>query len=518
MANYFVIENKFKPYSFDELIKPYQIYGEAYKEQEALIDAARDKEFSVDNLNKDIDTAAYNMYDKASKDLKAVSDELATKGLSADLRGRLRSAAKDYGRTMNSLTEAQKKLDAERARRANLGTDYVFRKKDIRIGDFLNGGIPDQEAVKLSNVTKHINDRFSNIAKNLSQSTWDKVLSKNGRVINGYFDVTTKTGLEEAQLNSILAMANDESWNRYVMSDRTMSTEEKKQLQNFVDAIKDEMNAVDFANYDDDSKREIWGAIVDGAHAGLGTTTHSYQRDVDYTPYDPYKAAARQTAAAEIALKRQEFMAKHPQFVYNEDGSVRMNNGKPVIADGWSQDGSGNWYDSQGNAAPSNTKTNKSNNQKGVKVFNEDGEITGDFASVDKAVKKNTGESVFKGAEVVYAGETTDKDGKKVRTLSDNNLRIIANELGISLANPDRVDDAEVTRIFTELRRKGISIRVMDTSRARDGRIKKQKMGIIYGETRGTTPSGTSETVVTTTTPAGTFPASDVSNSLPAGL
>ena len=50
MANYFVIDNTFRPYSFDELVKPYQMYGEAYKQQEALLDAARDKEFSADML------------------------------------------------------------------------------------------------------------------------------------------------------------------------------------------------------------------------------------------------------------------------------------------------------------------------------------------------------------------------------------------------------------------------------------------------------------------------------------
>ena len=36
MANYFVIDNTFRPYSFDELIKPYQMYGEAYKQDDSL--------------------------------------------------------------------------------------------------------------------------------------------------------------------------------------------------------------------------------------------------------------------------------------------------------------------------------------------------------------------------------------------------------------------------------------------------------------------------------------------------
>ena len=112
MANYFVINNKFRPYSFDELIKPYQMYGEEYKAQEAALDAAREKEFSPDYLDKDLDKPAYDMYTKATNELKAASDELATRGLSSNLRGRIKTTARDYQSTMKSLTDAQAKLDA----------------------------------------------------------------------------------------------------------------------------------------------------------------------------------------------------------------------------------------------------------------------------------------------------------------------------------------------------------------------------------------------------------------------
>jgi len=32
MGNYLTIGAKFKPYSFEELIRPYMMYGQAYKE------------------------------------------------------------------------------------------------------------------------------------------------------------------------------------------------------------------------------------------------------------------------------------------------------------------------------------------------------------------------------------------------------------------------------------------------------------------------------------------------------
>ena len=203
MANYFVINNKFRPYSFDELIKPYQMYGEAYKEQEALIDNASAKEFSPDYLDQNLDSTAYNMYNNAVTNLQTASDELATKGLSTGLKSRLKSIAKDYGRTMTALNDAQEKLSAERDRRAKLGDDYVYQQDDLRIGDFLNGATPNQKSASLSGITKDIATDFATRAKSITRDTWDRVLDQNGRVVGGYYDVTTESGLTAAQLDTI---------------------------------------------------------------------------------------------------------------------------------------------------------------------------------------------------------------------------------------------------------------------------------------------------------------------------
>lgn len=223
MANYFVIDNTFRPYSFDELVKPYQIYGEAYKQQEALLDAARDKEFSADMLDAEQDKIAYDMYNVATNKLKAASDELATKGLSSKLRGDIRTTARDYKRTMDALTTAQTRLMAEQERRAKLGTGYVYQQDDLRIGDFLNGKTPNQRSAKLSDISTDIAFEFQNRAKSISSDTWNRVLNQNGKVINGYYDVTTETGLKEAQLDTILQLANPEGWNRYVESNPTIT-------------------------------------------------------------------------------------------------------------------------------------------------------------------------------------------------------------------------------------------------------------------------------------------------------
>lgn len=281
MANYFVLNNKFRPYSFDELIKPYQIYGQAYKEQEAILDAAREKEFSADYLDAEQDRAAYDMYNAATSGLKAVSDELATKGLSAQLRGQIRNTARDYKRTMDSLNLAQSQLIAERDRRAKLGPDYVYQQDNLRIGDFLNGASPNQKGESLSNITKDIATEFATRAKAITRDTWSKAMDQNGRVVGGYYDVTTENGLTAAQLDTILS--DNDTWRR-IMSDNRIDKKDKENLQRFRDVISTKKNAIGYDSYTQDNQYKIDDAIVRGASAGLGSVTHQYQKDAGYNP------------------------------------------------------------------------------------------------------------------------------------------------------------------------------------------------------------------------------------------
>ena len=267
---YLTVDARFNPYTFDELLKPFAMYDAAYREQEALIDAAREKEFSANYLNPEQDAAAYNMYNNAANSLRAVSDELASRGLSSDLKSRIRSTARDYKTTMNALNTAQGRLAAEQDRRAKLGPGYVYQQENLRIGDFLNGATPNQRSAKLADVTADIAAEFQSRAKGISQDTWNKVLNQNGRVINGYYDVKTESGLKEAQLDTILQLANPEGWNRFVGSNPTITEAQKRELSGFINSISSEMDAVGYGDYNTNGQREIWNAIVKGAHAGLG--------------------------------------------------------------------------------------------------------------------------------------------------------------------------------------------------------------------------------------------------------
>lgn len=497
MANYFVINNKFKPYSFDELIRPYQIYGQAYKEQEALLDDAMANEFSPDNLDATQDKAAYDMYNAADQGLRAVSDELATRGLSPQLRNRLRNTAKEYKKTMTSLTNAQEQLNAERDRRAKLGPDYVYQQGDLRIGDFLGGNRPNDKGTSLSKITKDIAAEFEARAKTISKDTWNRVLDKNGKVVGGYYDVTTEAGLTNAQLDTIL-YSDDTTWNS-IMRDPSISNEEKKRLEGFRKAIESTKSAIDYNGYSDTS--EIDKAIEIGAHAGLGSTVHKYQTEPGYNPLGWTQFYANRDA------KRTELEAKYPQYQFDKDGNLkRGENGEILLSPGWKYE-NGKWVGPGGQTANGTGSSSSSSSGSGggstrnprkpdlgVTIYDKDGKVMGDYASADKALTPNKSSLMEGMTEVTSTEEVIEsKDGpKSVDSLTDKSYRIIASKVGINVSPTGEISQELKETILEEAKNLDIDIRV-STKRNRDGSIKEQTLATVDRKSIITTGSGSPE-------------------------
>lgn len=278
MANYFVLDSKFTPYTFEELIKPYQLYNEAYKEQEAALDAAAENEFASANIGEG-DTLARSLYDAATGKLSSLSEELATKGLTAGIRAKVKSTARDYKNTMNNLKTAQDALNAERQRRAKLGDGYVFQQSTLGLDDFLNGQVPNQTGVDLEKLRKDIATSFTNRAKSISKDTWDKLFDAAGKQVEGYYDVSSTGGLTVSELDSIL---NGKAFNTIMSSDK-VSDSEKLKLAGFRNEIDNKLASIGYDNFDsDNARRSIIQAINEGATFAIGETKHSYQKDLSY--------------------------------------------------------------------------------------------------------------------------------------------------------------------------------------------------------------------------------------------
>ena len=102
MANYeLVIGSKFQPFSFERYIKPYQIYGETYKEQEQAIDtlSAQAETLRQRALTEKGDGNAEwaQRYLDYADSLQRQAEALSREGLNINSRKALSGLKRQYG-------------------------------------------------------------------------------------------------------------------------------------------------------------------------------------------------------------------------------------------------------------------------------------------------------------------------------------------------------------------------------------------------------------------------------------
>lgn len=144
MGRYITLNTQFNPYSFEDYIKPYQIYGEAYKDMETQYNDLSDKATILENLaNSSQDQAEYQQYKSYANDLRAQADQLATQGLSPSLRRSLIGLRDRYKHQINPMELAYQKRAAlaEEQRLATLKDPTIFYERmasDMGLKDFIN--------------------------------------------------------------------------------------------------------------------------------------------------------------------------------------------------------------------------------------------------------------------------------------------------------------------------------------------------------------------------------------------
>ena len=113
MANYsLVINSKFRPYSFDELVKPYMMYGQAYDEQQnQLSDLAVKSNVWKGLANEQTDPTAYKMYKTYADDVSKQVEQLNKDGLTPSSRTALLNMKRRYSSEITPIDTAYKKRE-----------------------------------------------------------------------------------------------------------------------------------------------------------------------------------------------------------------------------------------------------------------------------------------------------------------------------------------------------------------------------------------------------------------------
>lgn len=286
MANTYLVSNsQYRPYTFDEMLKPYAMYTEAYHKME-------DELGNLDIMAKDVlskltnnpdDVALKAQYESFNKELSAASEDLLANGLNSQSRRKLSGLKALYAKELNPINDAYKAYAEDQKTLATLKRSHpelILEGLGASVASYMNGKIP-------SGLTANKNDIFTkskDAAAGLSARLFDP--DNPHSVLGGqYFKYIIAGGVTQDAVKEL---------NQYLKNPEYIKSEQGKALYNIVQR---ERQRVGYDSFSGNAKDEIDASILEGIFAGAKydkkynyLTDHSYVKpgtDSGEDPVDP---------------------------------------------------------------------------------------------------------------------------------------------------------------------------------------------------------------------------------------
>ena len=331
---------KFRPYTFDEMIKPDVIYTEAYNQMEdALSDLgimAGDVGGKLDATN---DKELVNIYNSFQSDLDKVSTDLYNNGLNPSTRKKLAELKGRYSKEINPINDAYKAWTADREYLAKLALEHpeiIVEGRGNKISDYMHGNKP-------AGISINTNDLFTEASKLATQDAVRTYKEGQWQSTAGgrFLERATSIGLTEQEFNS--ALGEIDNYQNGLIEESALSADAKAIL-NSTNAITSSHN---FNQLSRANQIKALNAIESGLRAG-----YTYKKDVQ-TQQDPM-FKYNLDLAQDIANKRQQIadivgteLFVTPNETRQEIGSTFFKSKGPGITNEL-QDKYNNYFDKDG--------------------------------------------------------------------------------------------------------------------------------------------------------------------------
>ena len=293
MANMYLTSTaKFKPYTFDEMIKPDVIYTQAYNQVE---DAISDLGIMAGDVGGKLDATRdadlLNIYNTFKGDLDSVSEELYNKGLTPDTRKKLANLKSRYSKEINPINDAYKAWATDRETLAKLAIEHpeiIIQGRGDRISDYMNGNKPAGISINTNDLfTKGNKLAAADAIRTYRETPWENTA-------NGKFLERNKiVGLSDVEFESALREINAHN----IDNSRSLS-DNAQAILNSMNTIIAESNYGDLTNV---NKAKAMNAIISGIRSGYAyKVDNDLQQDPDY---------AYRLALGKEAAKRKQIIA-----------------------------------------------------------------------------------------------------------------------------------------------------------------------------------------------------------------
>lgn len=275
------ITSKFRPFSFDELLKPMAIYKEAYdKAEEDYNSLAVQTEQWRDIANQTKSPEAYAMFNKYATDLQTATENFS-KGMTLQNKGQLLAMKRRYASDILPIAKASEAMKEANEFRMKMGPDAIFEVGEYNSLDkFLHGKTANNKYVSRDALTKRTAAMTeAAMASAMKDPEFQKTLG------NQYWMLTQHTGGSYEDLKAAIAN-NAQAQNRFA--------EIKAQV----------MKDAGYDRYDTIGKQAIEDAINTGLYAGLDKPARSFQANQAYL--NPLQAEQLSQAKTEFNWKKQD--------------------------------------------------------------------------------------------------------------------------------------------------------------------------------------------------------------------
>lgn len=155
---YLKLNTTYRPFTYDELIKPLVEYGKAYKEVEESYTTLADQAAAFSNkVNQTESPKAYDMYTKYTEALNSAMEDFS-KGMTSGSRAKLLQMKKDYSNTIVPIAKAAEEMKAANAFRDKAGPDAIFEKdRYTSLDPFLRGEVANNKYINASQIASMAN-------------------------------------------------------------------------------------------------------------------------------------------------------------------------------------------------------------------------------------------------------------------------------------------------------------------------------------------------------------------------
>lgn len=205
-ANYIVINSKFKPFSYAEMLQPVQMATAAHQEIEnEYADLATKANVWDEMANEQTDPYAYKMYKTYSNDLEEQAGQLAREGLTPASRQNMLKMRQRYSSDIVPIEQAYKRrqelIDEQRKLLAQDNTLMFDRNASmLSLDDLIKNPQLTYQSYSGATLAKQVGTAAQNLAKEMRDNPrkWRTILG------NQYFETIMQKGYRPEEIIQVL--------------------------------------------------------------------------------------------------------------------------------------------------------------------------------------------------------------------------------------------------------------------------------------------------------------------------